>query len=245
MCSPLVVPEPEQAATAQPEAPPEQLGGLPWPQQLASAGAPNDSPLSTTRFAFTEEFQSEYVSQYHGTFDRLRAARFFIGEHIWNFADFMTAQGVTRVYGNRKGIFTRQRQPKLVAHTLRARYLALANATRRYPLRLAQLARVASLPLGSEAQLQQPQQAAGAGAGAGVEAEAPSQMDVQVEAPGVGSEQDEDFTASEVLQAAAAFDLKLGLTEGADAFPLDAGAQSTVTSRGTDGAVPPTHVWMQ
>ena len=30
----------------------------------------------------------------------------------------MTAQGVTRVQGNKKGIFTRQRQPKMVAHTL-------------------------------------------------------------------------------------------------------------------------------
>ena len=52
---------------------------------------------------------------------------------------------------------------------------------------------------------------------------------------GAGSE-DEEPTAHEVLQAAAAFDLKLGLTEGADAFPLvDGGAQSTVR----DDALPP------
>lgn len=35
---------------------------------------------------------------------------------------------VTRVGGNKKGIFTRAREPKASAHHLRARYLALAAA---------------------------------------------------------------------------------------------------------------------
>lgn len=35
--------------------------------------------------------------------------------------------GVTRVGGNKKGIFTRQREPKSSAHHLRKRYWALAN----------------------------------------------------------------------------------------------------------------------
>ena len=48
--------------------------------------------------------------------DELRRAGLLIGEHVWNFADFMTSQGVTRVVGNRKGVFTRSRQPKLAAH---------------------------------------------------------------------------------------------------------------------------------
>ena len=41
---------------------------------------------------------------------------------IWNFADFMTKQEPGRTLGNRKGIFTRQRQPKIAAHVLRMRY---------------------------------------------------------------------------------------------------------------------------
>ena len=51
----------------------------------------------------------------------------------------MTAQGVTRVVGNRKGVFTRSRQPKLAAHTLRERYWTIANRSTRWPLSLAQL----------------------------------------------------------------------------------------------------------
>ena len=112
----------------------------------AVAGLHSDPP-----FAFTEEFQVEYISQYFGTFDKLRAARFFVGEMVWNFADFLTAQGITRVHGNKKGMFTRQRQPKMAAHALRSRYNALANATRLYPLRLAALAEVAVVPVEARA----------------------------------------------------------------------------------------------
>jgi beta-galactosidase/beta-glucuronidase len=42
--------------------------------------------------------------------------------NVWNFADFMTKQAPKRVYGNRKGVFTRQRQPKAAAHLLRRRW---------------------------------------------------------------------------------------------------------------------------
>ena len=41
----------------------------------------------------------------------------------------MTDQTITRVFGNRKGVFTRDRQPKAAAHVLRCRYLSLSNAT--------------------------------------------------------------------------------------------------------------------
>ena len=50
-----------------------------------------------------------------------------MGEMIWNFADFMTKQEITRVLGNRKGIFTRQRQPKAAAHIMKQRYWHLAK----------------------------------------------------------------------------------------------------------------------
>ena len=80
--------------------------------------------------AFSEEFQAEYLRSHFATFDELRAAGVLVGEHVWNFADFMTGAGVTRVVGNRKGIFTRNRQPKLAARTLRERYHRLINESR-------------------------------------------------------------------------------------------------------------------
>jgi len=68
---------------------------------------------------FSEEYQVEMLDLYHRVFDRYE---YFIGEHVWNFADFMTKQAPKRVYGNRKGVFTRQRQPKAAAHLLRRRW---------------------------------------------------------------------------------------------------------------------------
>ena len=38
------------------------------------------------------------------------------------FADFATSQGIIRVQGNKKGIFTRDRKPKMIAHSLRERW---------------------------------------------------------------------------------------------------------------------------
>jgi beta-glucuronidase len=68
---------------------------------------------------FSEEYQCALLEQFHRGFDRLP---FVIGEHVWNFADFATKQGITRVIGNKKGVFTRQRQPKAAAHVLRLRW---------------------------------------------------------------------------------------------------------------------------
>jgi beta-glucuronidase len=45
------------------------------------------------------------------------------GMHVWNFADFKTGQGTARAAAmNFKGVFTRDRQPKLAAHFLRSRW---------------------------------------------------------------------------------------------------------------------------
>lgn len=71
---------------------------------------------------FTEEYQNEVLRLSHNVFDRLD---FFIGEHVWNFADFATKQGVTRIVGNKKGVFTRQRQPKSSAFILKERWSKL------------------------------------------------------------------------------------------------------------------------
>ncbi|XP_022340501.2 beta-glucuronidase-like [Crassostrea virginica] len=81
-------------------------------------------------FVFTEEFQVEFLQEYHKVFDNLKK-EFLIGEMVWNFADFMTVQQITRVVGNKKGLFTRQRQPKMSAHMIRSRYHSLMqpNAT--------------------------------------------------------------------------------------------------------------------
>lgn len=66
--------------------------------------------------AFSEEFQVEFIIKYKQVIQKLD---FVIGEHLWNFADFDTKQGLTRLDGNKKGIFTRNRQPKMIAHILR------------------------------------------------------------------------------------------------------------------------------
>ncbi|GAB1861324.1 Beta-glucuronidase [Camponotus japonicus] len=77
-------------------------------------------------YVWSEEYQKELLSKHFEAFDRLRHEGYFIGEFIWNFADFRTAQTYTRVGGNKKGIFTRDRQPKMAAHHVRKRYHALA-----------------------------------------------------------------------------------------------------------------------
>ncbi|MCX7795160.1 MAG: beta-glucuronidase [bacterium] len=82
-------------------------------------GFHSDPPLM-----FTEEYQKEMVERFVRVIDKLD---FVIGEHIWNFADFATKQQVFRVLGNRKGVFTRQRQPKLVAHFLKERWNAIPD----------------------------------------------------------------------------------------------------------------------
>ena len=40
---------------------------------------------------FTEEYQVDFLKNYHKTFDVLRKD-FLVGELVWNFADFMTDQ---------------------------------------------------------------------------------------------------------------------------------------------------------
>ncbi|XP_029925384.1 beta-glucuronidase [Myripristis murdjan] len=90
-------------------------------------GLHSDPPMM-----FTEEYQKIVLQSYHKVFDQKRK-EYVVGELIWNFADFMTAQGVTRVVGNKKGIFSRQRQPKAGAFILKDRYWRLANETGRLP----------------------------------------------------------------------------------------------------------------
>ena len=79
-------------------------------------------------FVWTEDYQCDLIENNAAAFDQFRKTRKgFVGEMIWNFADFMTRQDITRVVGNKKGIFTRQRQPKASAKWLRKRYWKLAK----------------------------------------------------------------------------------------------------------------------
>jgi beta-glucuronidase len=71
---------------------------------------------------WSEEYQTDLLAAYHRVFDRIPE---FIGEHIWNFADFMTGPGIHRVDGNKKGVFTRDRKPKSAAFSLRTRWRGL------------------------------------------------------------------------------------------------------------------------
>lgn len=73
---------------------------------------------------FSEEFQVEFLEAYHKIYDMLP---FVIGEQVWNFADFMTGEDIVRIDGNKKGVFTRQRQPKMAAHYLRERWAKVKN----------------------------------------------------------------------------------------------------------------------
>jgi beta-glucuronidase len=68
---------------------------------------------------WSEEYQIEYLEMNHRVFDRIDAV---VGEQMWNFADFTTTSGIMRVGGNKKGAFTRDRQPKAAAHYLRSRW---------------------------------------------------------------------------------------------------------------------------
>ena len=65
---------------------------------------------------WSEEYQVALIEASLRVFRRIPEV---IGEHVWNFADFATAQAVHRPGGNHKGVFTRDRQPKAAAWLLR------------------------------------------------------------------------------------------------------------------------------
>ncbi|MBN2394348.1 MAG: beta-glucuronidase [Anaerolineae bacterium] len=79
------------------------------------AGAHSDPPEM-----WTEEYQTEFLRAY---LDVAAERPFVAGLHVWNFADFKTGQGTRRAMGlNMKGVFTRDRRPKMAAHLLRERW---------------------------------------------------------------------------------------------------------------------------
>ena len=71
---------------------------------------------------WSQEYQVEYLEMCHRVFD---SYDFVAGELVWNFADFQTTEGIMRMNGNKKGIFTRQRQPKEAAYYFKRRWEGL------------------------------------------------------------------------------------------------------------------------
>lgn len=66
---------------------------------------------------FSEEYQAEMLTRY---IEVLNSKPYVVGQHVWNLCDFKTGQAVHRMGGmNFKGVFTRDRRPKLAAHRLR------------------------------------------------------------------------------------------------------------------------------
>jgi beta-glucuronidase len=108
-----------------------ELGASKLSQELDTMYAKWRKPLVFTEFGadtlpghhaqppemFSEEYQAEMIAR---DIQVLRSKPFVVGEHVWNLCDFKTAQGVRRVNGmNYKGVFTRDRRPKMAAHRLR------------------------------------------------------------------------------------------------------------------------------
>ena len=101
------------------------MGTSSKPTTLTSPGT--DTPRSrrpamTPSAIWSEDYQAALLATYHRVFDRIDAV---VGEQVWNFADFATEPSFIRVDGNKKGVFTRDRHPKLAAHELRRRWLGL------------------------------------------------------------------------------------------------------------------------
>jgi beta-glucuronidase len=67
---------------------------------------------------FSEEYQAEFLTAY---IELMNRKPYIAGQHVWNLCDFKTSQAVFRTAAmNFKGVFTRDRRPKLAAHRLRA-----------------------------------------------------------------------------------------------------------------------------
>lgn len=90
------------------------------PVMFTEYGADTISGLhDTTPVMYTEEYQLDYYRMNNRVLDEMD---FVVGEQVWNFADFATSQSLLRIQGNKKGLFTRDRKPKLAAHYFRERW---------------------------------------------------------------------------------------------------------------------------
>ncbi len=90
------------------------------PIMITEYGADTVAGLhDTLPIMFTEEYQVAFYEANNAVLDEFSS---IIGEHAWNFADFATCQGTGRVQGNKKGVFTRERRPKMAAYMFKERW---------------------------------------------------------------------------------------------------------------------------
>ncbi|MEM4514026.1 MAG: glycoside hydrolase family 2 TIM barrel-domain containing protein, partial [Ignisphaera sp.] len=73
---------------------------------------------------WSEEYQAELLRKY---IEVLTKKNYVVGLHIWNFADFRTPQSPARTILNRKGVFTRDRQPKLAVQAVSELFKKIPN----------------------------------------------------------------------------------------------------------------------
>ncbi|HEV7503232.1 MAG TPA: glycoside hydrolase family 2 TIM barrel-domain containing protein, partial [Vicinamibacteria bacterium] len=105
---------------------------IPKPIVVTEFGAdtlPGDHSIEGSMWS--EEYQVAFLKTYLDVADR---KDYVAGMHVWCFADFRTAQATLRPDSlNHKGVFTRDREPKMAARFLHDRWGA-ADAERRLPL---------------------------------------------------------------------------------------------------------------
>jgi len=78
---------------------------------------------------FSEEYQVEFLEKY---IEVLNSKPYVVGQHIWNMCDFKTSQAIIRMGGmNYKGVFTRDRRPKMAAHFLRKSWSKNAQSNKK------------------------------------------------------------------------------------------------------------------
>ena len=81
---------------------------------------------SINREPYSEEYQHDYYQMNFDVFDK---HDYVCDKLLWNFADFETPVGLIRVNGNKKGVFTRDRQPKQIVYDLKKRWEKKINIT--------------------------------------------------------------------------------------------------------------------
>lgn len=99
-----------------------------WPGEWANRPLPDPITMAVPA-AYNDQKDDVNLRAHYGWavyYARINAELdkrpFFIGEQAWHFADFSTIQGPMRVDGNKKGLLTRDRRPKLAAHYFRKRW---------------------------------------------------------------------------------------------------------------------------
>jgi len=96
------------------------------PIMITEIGADSMAGLhSLPSSLWTEDYQTDLLET---NLNVIREKDYILGEHLWALSDFHTAQNHFRTHGNRKGLFTRDRQPKAAAHMLRKRWGGAPNA---------------------------------------------------------------------------------------------------------------------